>query len=73
MINPCFNPGCPACKGQRCHTAVEWEFHPLAGHGFIAGQGWTHPEAERLHGEELKAANVKLIPAKASPEATHAR
>ena len=71
--NPCFDPDCAACVKRRCHTPEEWENHPMAGHGFIAGHGWTHPEAERLHGEELKAANVAAGSLRPSPEANHAR
>jgi hypothetical protein len=60
---------CKACRDKRCHTELEKrKFHPLMGHGFAAGQGWSHPEAERLHDQEqaalkAKAANVPLPPA----------
>ena len=62
---------CKACRDRRCHTKVEWRNHPLAGHGYAQGQGWTHPEAERLHNDELRAANASVTSQQAPPEATH--
>lgn len=46
---------CPACESKRTHTDEEWKNHPLAGHGFTPETGWTHPDAERLHNEEIAA------------------
>lgn len=38
---------CAACEEKRRHTPAETrEFHPLAGHGYAAGVGWTLPELE---------------------------
>jgi len=54
---------CKACRDKRCHTELEKrKFHPLMGHGFAAGQGWSHPEAERLHNEEVAALAAKALP-----------
>lgn len=38
---------CPACADRRVHNGAEWrDFHPLAGHGFLEGHGWTLPELD---------------------------
>lgn len=55
---------CKACRDKRCHTKVEWRNHPLAGHGYEAGRGWSHPEAERLHNEEAAPAAAMIVLAK---------
>jgi len=35
---------CPACAARRVHSVREWrDYHPLAGHGYAEGQGWTCP------------------------------
>jgi len=39
-----MNP-CPACAEKRLHTAADWTYHPLAGHGYN-GTSWTHPDLE---------------------------
>ena len=62
---------CKACRDRRNHTRVEWRNHPLAGHGYAEGQGWTHPEAERLHNEEataLRTANASRAASSGAPE-----
>jgi len=70
--NPCFNPLCPACASQRCHTAQEWKNHPLAGHGYVQGHGWTHPEAARLHNKEAqRTANASHAARPGTPEVKH--
>jgi hypothetical protein len=44
---------CPACNEKRIHTAEERaEYHPLAGHGWMDGHGWTCREAQEEHEEE---------------------
>jgi hypothetical protein len=35
---------CPACASNRVHAPGDWARHPYAGHGFQAGQGWTHQD-----------------------------
>jgi len=35
---------CPACAVKRLHASEEWEWHPYARHGYVTGQGWTHPD-----------------------------
>lgn len=35
---------CPACANKRLHAPEDWGQHPYAGHGFAAGQGWSHPD-----------------------------
>lgn len=35
---------CPACESKRLHGPIDWAQHPYAGHGFVPGQGWTHPD-----------------------------
>lgn len=36
------NPDCPSCQAGSLHTEEHWrKFHPDAGHGFSAGQGWS--------------------------------
>jgi hypothetical protein len=32
------------------HTPEDWAHHPLAGHGYQEGQGWTHPDLQVLAG-----------------------
>lgn len=45
MINPCFNPLCPACLKRRIHLSEEREkFHPSEDKDFIEGEG-RKPEA----------------------------
>jgi hypothetical protein len=47
---------CPACKLKRRHSDQEWEeFHPLAGHGYVKEQGWSHPDL-KAEAESKKAA-----------------
>jgi len=50
-INRTPNPKCPACINKRFHEAPGLDaYHPLAGHGFIKEQGWTHPSlGKTLH------------------------
>jgi hypothetical protein len=65
--SPFAVPTCPACMGERVHSAEEWKNHPLARHGYAKEIGWTHPEAERLHEVETaraKAASEKLAEAR---------
>lgn len=38
---------CPACSEKRVHTPEDWKNHPYAGHGFVHGHGWTHPDLEK--------------------------
>ena len=35
---------CPACESKRLHTTEDWAQHPYAGHGYVPGHGWTHPD-----------------------------
>jgi len=35
---------CPACAVKRLHSLEDWTLHPYAGHGYVKGQGWTHPD-----------------------------
>ena len=35
---------CPACTEKRVHATEDWKQHPYAGHGYVKGQGWTHPD-----------------------------
>lgn len=39
---------CPACNDPRRprHTEADWTHHPYRGHGFAAGQGWSHPDLD---------------------------
>jgi len=37
---------CPACIERRLHTPADWALHPLAGHGYQEGLGWTHPDLQ---------------------------
>lgn len=69
-LSPFAVPECGACMGERCHTDQEWKaFHPLAGHGYTKEQGWSHPEAKRLHEKELEALNAKRAASNRTPEA----
>ena len=34
---------CLACADKRLHTAADWTYHPMAGHGYN-GTLWTHPD-----------------------------
>ena len=48
------NPHCPACEVKRLHTEIETGgFHPLAGHGFYQGLGWSSEEAKAAHDAEI--------------------
>jgi hypothetical protein len=50
-----MNSECPACITQRIHTAEERaQYHPLAGHGWVDGHGWTCPEAEQAHIDDVR-------------------
>lgn len=40
------NVNCPACVGDRRHTAKEKSFHPFAGHGVNGNQPCSCTEAE---------------------------
>jgi hypothetical protein len=52
-----YRPDCPACSAERRHTTGErMRFHPLAGHGFQSGQGWSCAEAERAHLADIEEA-----------------
>jgi hypothetical protein len=53
---------CPACAEGRVHTPEEWKNHPLAGHGLVAGRGWTHPDALAAHNAEVEALALKPPP-----------
>jgi hypothetical protein len=54
------NPNCPACRAGRLPSPDEVrEFHPLAGHGYTREQGWSHPEAKRIHDLEIAEAVKK--------------
>jgi len=35
---------CPACESKRLHWPIDWAQHPYAGHGYVPGHGWTHPD-----------------------------
>ena len=35
---------CPACESKRLHGPIDWAQHPYAGHGYVPGHGWTHPD-----------------------------
>lgn len=39
---------CPACESKRLHGPIDWAQHPYAGHGYVSGQGWTHPDLAPL-------------------------
>jgi hypothetical protein len=46
---------CPACQEERIHTDQERAaHHPLAGHGFADGQGWSTPGAEQAYVADQK-------------------
>lgn len=48
-----MNKYCPDCIAKTWHSLFNRiKYHPLAGHGFNKEQGWTHPEAKKLHDEE---------------------
>lgn len=53
--SPFAVPTCAACMGERLHTAEEWKNHPLAGHGFTKESGWSHPDAEVAHNQDIVA------------------
>ena len=56
---------CPACNAKRLHAPEDWAQHPYARHGYVKGQGWTHPDLiPAQHG--TGAAN--LAPGKSSGE-----
>ena len=41
------NPNCPGCRAYTRHTDEEMKkYHPYAGHGYIRGQGWSHPDLD---------------------------
>jgi hypothetical protein len=47
---------CPACISSRVHTVTEeMLFHPFAKHGYDKQVGWSHPDLEAWHLEQLKA------------------
>ena len=46
---------CPACESKRLHTPEDWAQHPYAGHGYVPGHGWTHPDLEPVKEEENDA------------------
>ena len=46
---------CPACANKRLHAPEDWAQHPYAGHGFAAGQGWTHPDLEPINEKEKES------------------
>ena len=50
---------CPACADNRLHTVREWrEFHPLVGHGYQEGQGWSiQPEEPHVVPEPAPSAS----------------
>jgi hypothetical protein len=45
---------CPACEAKRLHAPEDWALHPYAGHGYVPGHGWTHPDL--AHGTQAGAA-----------------
>ena len=45
---------CPACTAKRLHAPDDWAQHPYAGHGYVPGHGWTHPDL--AHGTQAGAA-----------------
>lgn len=50
------NNDCPACIAHRVHTEEErTTYHPLAGHGWVDGHGWTCPEVEQAHMADVRA------------------
>jgi len=51
---------CPVCVAQRLHTADERTvYHPLAGHGYQEGQGWSSAAAEQAHIAEVRGREAK--------------
>jgi hypothetical protein len=49
---------CPACIAHGVHSPDERAcYHPLAGHGYQEGQGWSGPQAEQAHIAEVRAKN----------------
>ena len=46
---------CPACSEKRVHANEDWAQHPYAGHGYVSGQGWTHPDLEPVKEKENDA------------------
>src|ERR1051326_767150 len=50
------NPHCPACEVKRLHTEIETGgFHPLAGHGFYQGLGWSRRGQGRARRGDCRA------------------
>jgi hypothetical protein len=43
---------CPACESKRLHGPIDWAQHPYAGHGYVPGHGWTHPDLEPVKEKE---------------------
>ncbi len=56
---------CAACKEGRVHTAADWKNHPLAGHGYVGEQGWTHPDALAAHDADVEALKTVPLPKRA--------
>jgi hypothetical protein len=47
---------CPACAAHRLHVEGDWSaYHPLKGHGYQSGQGWSSPELEAEFEQRSKA------------------
>lgn len=45
---------CPGCMEFRLHKPDELNaFHPYAGHGYVHGQGWSHPDLGEVRGDLL--------------------
>lgn len=52
-------PDCPACLAKRLHSKEDWKNHPLAGHGFYSGQGWSSEQARIAHELDESAREAK--------------
>jgi len=52
---------CPACTEKRVHATEDWKQHPYAGHGYVSGQGWTHPDLARVTTVENRKAIADLL------------
>lgn len=62
LIHRDGNPDCPACQTNRVHTREELgpPLHPLAGHGYAAETGWTHPDLVPAAVAKYKPTEVSL-------------
>lgn len=50
---------CPACTDKRLHAPADWTHHPLAGHGYQNGQGWSRPDLDPAQHVEPEFAGVE--------------